>query len=98
MNIFDIFIFSCFDDDNSDIECLNSDNRCRFSLSKYEDIIKGCDSAASYPQVDVEYRFNVIEEMSSYSTDDLQTAFKMFYLCNKDLCNSDDNAEKVNQI
>jgi len=85
-------------DDNSDVKCEEGDNRCKFDHPKKSPIKKGCASKDSNGDYDLEYRFNVIEEIEDSGIDNSASALKYFYLCNTDNCNSDDHVVKVSLI
>jgi len=85
------------DDSNEDIECQDDENRCKFDRSK-NGLTRGCTSEDSTLSYDLEYRFNIIEEISDHGIDNTAPALKCFYLCNTHSCNSDDNFVKVGLI
>ncbi len=83
------------DDNNADVQCSDDDNRCRFEHSKDLSIEKGCTTEDSSGDYDLEYRFNVIQEILDSGIDNSAKALKCFYLCNTDHCNSEENFLKV---
>ncbi|CAF5155246.1 unnamed protein product, partial [Rotaria sp. Silwood1] len=88
---------NCIKDD-TDIRCANNEHQCIFSFSKGHSIQKDCAMNYSYVQHDIEYRFNIIEDISNYGIDNTHEAFKFFYLCNSDFCNNDGNIIKVDHL
>ncbi len=91
------FIDRCVDDNNDDIQCEDDEKQCKFDRSK-NGLIKSCTSEGSTSWYDLEYRFNIIEQISDSGIDNSAPALKCFYLCNTDTCNSDDNFGKVGLI
>ncbi|CAF2163921.1 unnamed protein product [Rotaria magnacalcarata] len=84
--------------DGEDMECSNGEDRCIFDLSKGSLIRNGCFDGDSNEIYDLEYRFNMIEEIASDGFYSVHDAFKIYYLCNTDLCNNDDIVEKVDHL
>ena len=79
----------------SDGPCDNKQQFCRYEKSKLWDQ-SGCTERNPNNAFDLKYRFNVIEQMKDDSTVDPERGLKCFYLCKTDLCNSEENALKVN--
>ncbi|CAF4361158.1 unnamed protein product [Rotaria sp. Silwood2] len=88
---------SCIKDD-IDVQCENNEHHCIFSFSKGHSLRKDCAMNYSHVQYDIEYRFNIIEEISNYGIDNSHNAFKFFYLCNSDFCNNDGHVVKVDHL
>ncbi|CAF3904546.1 unnamed protein product [Rotaria sp. Silwood1] len=88
---------NCIKDD-TDIRCANNEHQCIFSFSKGHSIQKDCAMNYSHIQYDIEYRFNIIEDISNYGIDNTHEAFKFFYLCNSDFCNNDGNIIKIDHL
>ncbi|CAF1200572.1 unnamed protein product [Rotaria sordida] len=91
------FQLNCIKDD-TDIQCENNEHQCIFSFSKGHSLQKSCAMNYSDIQYDIEYRFNIIEEIANDGFDNSHSAFKFFYLCNSDFCNNDGNIVKVDHL
>jgi hypothetical protein len=91
------FIYRCIDDNNGEIQCAEDETRCKFDHSK-SGLTQSCTIEDSDIEYDLEYRFNVIEEMKESGTDNSAEALKCFYLCKTDVCNSNENFKKVSLI
>jgi hypothetical protein len=59
---------------------------------------QGCVVDDPSEDYDIEYRFNVIEEISDQGTDNSAKSFKLKYLCKINFCNSDNNVRQVRFI
>jgi hypothetical protein len=92
------FSFRCKDDGEDDVECQNGEDRCKFDHAKDAPISKGCTTEDPTAPYDLEYRFNVIENMTNFGTDNSAKAFKSSYVCKTDYCNSDNQFQKVSFI
>ena len=84
------------DINDAGLKCTGGEDRCKFARSK-DLMIKEC--AFDDPnENDIEYRFNVIEEISNQGTDNSAESFKLFYLCKTNFCNSDEHVQQVRFI
>jgi hypothetical protein len=92
--LFFIFFIRCMDNDDDQVDCQDDQNRCKFDLKK-TGMEKSCTTADSDGEFDLEYRFNLIQEISDIGIDNSAKSFKCTYLCKTDLCNSEDNFMKV---
>ncbi len=90
-----VFLHSCASGTDADVECTSSENRCEFRRSKDVLLTQRCVEADPDAEYDLEYRFNMIQEMGDLGIDNSAKALKIFYLCQIDLCNNDETAEKV---
>ena len=91
------FAFSvnrCENKDDEEESCTDDQNQCQYDFSK-AGVTKGCVNENSKPKYDLEYRFNVIDEMENSKIDISAKALKCYYVCKKNLCNSDANFVRV---
>jgi hypothetical protein len=80
--------------DDAEVVCQDDENRCKFDLKK-GDVEKGCAIDDPDEEFDLEYRFNLIQEIADSGTDNSAKSLKCIYLCKTDLCNSEDNFVQV---
>jgi hypothetical protein len=85
-------------DDSDDTICSTTENRCKFDHSKDVAVDQACTTQDPNAKYDIQYRFNIIEEIASHGIDNSAHALKCFYLCKTDHCNSHDNFENVSIV
>jgi hypothetical protein len=85
-------------DDSDDTICSPGEDRCQFYHSKDVAIGQACAAEDPTSPYDIQYRFNIIEDIASHGTDNSAESLKCSYLCKTDHCNSVDNFEHVSLV
>jgi hypothetical protein len=78
--------------------CSHEEDSCKFEHSKNVESERGCFTHSTGGDYDIEFRFNEIEDMESAGSDTAEKAWKLYYLCRRNSCNSSHFIDQVSSI